>query len=134
MDQRKITYVEPAEYFSKEMRDAFFEEENNRIREFVSKYPWTFAKTYAEFAPHEYYVKDKLDETGQEEFVWFVEFIRDYGFDCMFGKQLHTYYELDGHYYWTMGDPIEETLILNRCKVSDYSIKNDAMWYKGGGL
>lgn len=106
------------------------QENRNRIRNFVSKYPWTFAKTYADFAPHEYYVRDKLDEAGKKEFVWFVEYIRDYGFNCKFGKQIHIYYELDGHYYWTMGDPIEETIILNRCNVGDYDIVDGSMIYK----
>ena len=129
MEQKEIIYVEPKSYFPKESMDILLEEDNKRIREFVSRYPWTFAKTYAEFAPHEYYVKDKLDLFGKEEFVWFVEFIRDYGFECKFGKQLHTYYELDGHYYWTMGDPVEETIILNRCRVSDYDIVEDSMVY-----
>lgn len=129
MEQIKIKYVEPKEYFLKESLEILFEEEYKRIRSFVSKHPWTFAKTYAEFAPHEYYVKDKLDEEGKEEFVWFVEYIRDNGFDCKFGKQTHTYFELDGHYYWTMGEPIEETIILNRCNVCDYDIINGTMVY-----
>ena len=40
--------------------------EEKTIRVFVARYPWTFAKTYADFAPHEYYVKDKLDEQGKK--------------------------------------------------------------------
>ena len=82
MNKIGLTYVEPASYITEEMKEILFEEDYKRIREFVSKYPWTFAKTYAEFAPHEYYVKDELDEHGQAEFVWFVEYIRDNGFDC----------------------------------------------------
>ena len=129
MEQREFIYVEPKGYFSKEMLEILHQDNNNRIRVFVSRYPWTFAKTYATFAPHEYYVKDKLDEEGKDEFVWFVEFIRDYGFQCMFAGKEHTYYELDGYYYWTMGDPIDETIILNRCKVEDYIVKDGSMYF-----
>ena len=129
MDQKEFTYVEPKGYFSKEMLEVLFQDDNNRIRDFVSRYPWIFAKTYADFAPHEYYVKEKLDDQGQEAFVWFVEFIRDYGFECKFAGKTHTYYELDGHYYWTMGDPVEETIILNRCKVEDYIVKDGSMYF-----
>ena len=124
-----LLYVEPKEYFSTEMLEVLLKDDNDRIRQFVSKYPWTFAKTYADFAPHEYYVKDKLDKEGKDEFVWFVEFIRDYGFKCKFAGKEYTYYELDGHYYWTMGDPIEETIILNRCDVDNYEISNENMFY-----
>ncbi len=130
MEQRKLTYVEPKEYFSKEMLGMLLQDDNKRIRNFVSRYPWTFAKTYATFAPHEYYVKEKLDVQGQEEFIWFVEFIRDYGFECKFAGKTHTYYEIDGHYYWTMGNPIDETFILNRCKVEDYVIRDESMIYR----
>ncbi len=127
MELKEIKYVEPESYFPKESWEIIFEEEKNRIRDFISRYPWIFAKTYAEFAPHEYYVKDNLDEAGKVEFVWFVEYIRENGLNFKFGKHMHTYYELDGHYYWTMGDPIEETIILNRCNVSDYEIVNGQM-------
>lgn len=127
MNKMGFTYVEPASYISEEMKEILFEEDYKRIREFVSKYPWTFAKTYAEFAPHEYYVKDELDEYGQAEFVWFVEYIRDNGFDCKFAGKEYTYFELDGHYYWTMGEPIEETIILNRCNKDKYVIQGESM-------
>ena len=129
MNQKEFTYVEPKGYFSKEMLEVLLKYDNDRIRQFVSKYPWTFAKTYADFAPHEYYVKDKLDEEGKDEFVWFVEFIRDYGFKCKFAGKEHTYYELDGYYYWTMGNLIEDTIILNRCDKSNYVIKQGSMNY-----
>jgi len=129
MEKKELTYVEPIDYFPTEIREKYFDADDNRIRDFVSRYAWTFAKTYADFAPHEYYVKDKLDEKGQEDFVWFVEFIRDYGFECKFAGKTHTYYELDGYYYWTMGDPIEETIILNRCKVEDYIVKDGSMYF-----
>ncbi len=127
MNKMGFTYVEPASYISEEMKEILFEEDYKRIRDFVSKYPWTFAKTYAKFAPHEYYVKGGLDEHGQAEFVWFVEYIRDNGFDCKFAGKEHTYFELDGHYYWTMGDPIEETIILNRCDKDNYVIQGENM-------
>lgn len=129
MEKKELTYVEPIDYFPTEIREKYFEADDNRIRDFISRYPWTFAKTYADFAPHEYYVKDKLDERGQEDFVWFVEYIRENGFDCKFAGKKHTYYELDGYYYWTMGNPIEETIILNRCKVEDYIVKDGSMYF-----
>lgn len=101
----------------------------DRIKVFVSSYPWHPAKTYSQFAPHEYYVRGELDEDGEREFVEFVEFIRDKGFSCLFEGSPYTYYEFEGKYYWTMGEPIEETTILNRCNASDYSIENGEMRY-----
>jgi len=30
-----------------------------------------------------------------------------------------TYYDEDGMVYWTMGAPLDETIIVNRCKKED---------------
>ena len=30
-----------------------------------------------------------------------------------------TYYDADGMVYWTMGEPLEKTIIINRCKTED---------------
>ena len=97
------------------------------IKDFIDRYPWTYAKTYVRTAPHEYYVKEKLDETGQKEFVRFITFVREVGFPCKFGGHTHIYYEFEGRYYWTMGDPIEETNILNRCLAKYYEIVEGSM-------
>ncbi len=98
-----------------------------KIKDFVERYPWTFAKTYAKFAPHEYYVKHELDEEGQKDFVEFVLYIREVGFKAKFGKRTHIYFEFEGKYYWTMGDPIDNTWILNRCNVEDCVVLDGVM-------
>lgn len=87
---------------------------------FVSENNWIFAKTYAEFAPHEYVVKDKLSIQHQQLFPEVVVFIREHGFPAFFGNREHIYLYFDGHYYWTMGDPVEDTVIINRCRYDDY--------------
>jgi hypothetical protein len=50
-----------------------------------------------------------------------VEYIRKYGDLRYFGKKRRPFTQLGiGEYtYWTMGDPIEETWILNRARVND---------------
>ena len=87
---------------------------------FVTDNAWIFAKTYADWAPHEYVVKEKLEEKYQSLFPELVAFIREHGFPAFFGNQEHDYLYYDGHYYWTMGDPPEDTIIINRCKYDDY--------------
>ncbi len=90
------------------------------FKKFVDDNNWIFAKTYADWAPHEYVVKDKLNEVNQELIPEVVLFIRENGFPAFFGNQEHTYFFHDGHYYWEMGDEPEETIIINRCKYDDY--------------
>ena len=82
------------------------------IREFVESESWTFAKTMPEW-PHEYLVRDRVDEGL---FVQLVEHIRAEGYEGNFYRRKITYYDEDGLPYWTMGAPVEETTIINRCK------------------
>jgi hypothetical protein len=86
------------------------------LRAFVNEQKWTFAKTYATTWPHEDLVRDHVDE---ELFVLLVRHIRQYGYEGKFYRKPFTYFDEDGMVYWTMGAPIEETTIVNRCRKED---------------
>jgi hypothetical protein len=89
------------------------------LRDFIESSKWTYAKTMPEW-PHEYIVRGQVDE---EFFVRMVRHIRQYGFEGRFYQRVLTYFAEDGFLYWTMGGPIEETTIINRCK-EDGSYEN----------
>ena len=82
------------------------------LRDFVNNSIWTFAITYAPTWPHHYIVRDRVDE---ELFIKLVKHIRKFGYEGPFYNKKYIYYEEDGYVYWTMGAPIEETTIINRC-------------------
>jgi hypothetical protein len=82
------------------------------LKTFVDDTSWTFAKTYAKTWPHEYIVCDRADEGL---FLSFVRHIREHGYEGSFYHKPITYFDEDGRVYWTMGAPIEETTIVNRC-------------------
>ena len=82
------------------------------LREFVDQETWTYAKTMPEW-PHEYIVRERVEE---DLFVQLVKHIRTNGYEGTFYHRKITYYDEDGLTYWTMGAPIEETIIINRCK------------------
>jgi len=63
--------------------------------------------------PHEYIVRERVDEGL---FVQLVGHIRAHGYEGSFFKKRITYFDDSGLVYWTMGSPIEETIIINRCK------------------
>lgn len=93
------------------------------IARFIKGEKWTFAKTYAETWKHEYLVKDKVDENM---FVALVNHIRSHGYLGSFYSKPIKYFDEDGLVYWTMGAPVEETTIINRCKKEDsYEFKRD---------
>ena len=76
---------------------------------------WTFAKTMPEW-PHEYLVRDRVDA---ELFKATVRHIRTHGYEGRFYHRSITYFEEAGRLYWTMGAPVEETTIINRCRKED---------------
>lgn len=82
------------------------------LREFIDSSQWTFAKTMPDWH-HEYIVRERVDE---ELFVQLVRHIRANGYKGKFYQESITYYDDGGLIYWTMGAPLEETTIINRCK------------------
>jgi hypothetical protein len=85
------------------------------LREFIDSSQWTFAKTMPEW-PHEYIVRGRVDENL---FVQLVRHVRANGYEGKFYQKNITYFDAAGMVYWTMGEPLEETIIVNRCRKED---------------
>ena len=85
------------------------------LRRFVAGERWTYAKTMPDW-PHEYLVRERVDP---DLFERTVIHIRSNGYVGFFYRKEITYYEEAGFVYWTMGAPLEETTIINRCKKED---------------
>jgi hypothetical protein len=90
------------------------------LREFINSVKWTCAKTMPEW-PHEYVVRERVDQNLFEQLV---HLIRTNGYEGAFYKEKFIYFETDGLLYWTMGAPVCETTIINRCsKESSYECR-----------
>ena len=83
-----------------------------QLEAFIEEQQWTFAKTMPEW-PHEYIVRERVDE---QLFVDLVDHIRAYGYEGRFYEKAIVFCEDAGMVYWTMGAPIAETTIVNRCR------------------
>ena len=88
--------------------------DEERVRNLIQNNHWIFAKTYAKTAPHEYVCRDYLDDSMKKEFVWFVKYIREHGQPENFFNAEYIYFYFGDYKYWTMGNPIDETTIINR--------------------
>ena len=100
---------------------------SDELKEFIDTSPWTFAKTAAKTWPHHYIVRDSVDEIL---FLKMVQHIRWYGSEGPFYENNYIYFEEDGLVYWTMGAPIDETTIINRCpkeNTYEYRLKNGTL-------
>jgi hypothetical protein len=85
------------------------------IDSFIRGHEWRFAKTMPH-APHWYVVRQKCRD--DEEFQRFVVHIRNHGYRQRFGRAYYTCFDwpVDGviHKFWTMGAPLQITIIINR--------------------
>ena len=110
------------------------EEDMDAFRAYISKFNWTHAKTFEDFAPHQYILNFpcwKLKEDGKcnsdcmpckhnrEEFERWALFIRKYGERCKMLKTTYTVLCVDDKQYWTMGDPMNTTWVLNRSLIDE---------------
>jgi hypothetical protein len=85
---------------------------------YITKVRWQFAKTMPQW-PHEYTVLQWRQDL-EPEFRSFVALIRSAGVvkpwprDSTSPRYHHTYLALGEWEYWTMGEPIDETTLVNR--------------------
>jgi len=84
---------------------------SNEIVNFIETEKWIFAKTFADTWPHEYIVRERVDE---QFFLKMVEHIREFGYEGKFYSKTMIYFDHNGFIYWTMCAPIKETIIINR--------------------
>ncbi len=85
------------------------------IHQLIQRQKWTWAKTYISL-PHEYITRNRSNLTP-DEFNQIVEAQRTLGHHEPWGKYNLPYLYLDGYKYWTMGNPLEETKVINRQKI-----------------
>ena len=113
------------------------EKELDDFRSYISNFKWKSAKTFEKFSPHQYILsfpcwKMKEEEKckgeseacteckkQRKEFENWVLFIRKYGERCKMQKTIYTVLCVDGRQYWTMGDPLETTWVLNRALINE---------------
>ncbi len=83
------------------------------FKEFIAGHSWHFAKTMPTM-PHEYVTRERCNPQAFEAAVLF---IRDKGRPVIFKGRSYQCLDVDGFRYWTMGNPLPETTVLNRAKV-----------------
>ena len=87
---------------------------NERVAELLEKQKFTFAKTMANI-PHAW--SERKEWTNDKDFVDVVLFMREHGKTEYFFKKPYVYFYANGYKYWTMGNDMTITRIINRAKV-----------------
>lgn len=108
------------------------EKAEQRLHDWVKSVRWQFAKKYAQKAPHEYTITDwnpEFDTTFKAS----VRFISRHGQIDLYHGHSFTVYYLNGRKYWTMGEPVAETELVNR-PCEDWSTKLNLAWNPPAGF
>ena len=83
----------------------------DEVRVSLLRQEWVFAKTMPD-NPHWYTLRRKW--SSDDEFVEVVRFIRSEGYEHVYEGWPYVQLDVDDHFYWTMGAPIAETILINR--------------------
>ena len=86
----------------------------DEISNILEKSEWVFAKTMPE-TPHFYTLKRTWEDKKQFESV--VVYIRKHGIKEEFAGKQYTYLYLGNFKYWTMGEAIKDTILINRVTI-----------------
>ena len=84
------------------------------LRVLIASSHWTFARTMPHI-PHEYTLRRRSpDEAAFERFV---TCISERGYVKLWRGTPRRYVDIDGWSYWTMGAPLDETILINRARI-----------------
>lgn len=83
------------------------------IMDFIEENEWIFAKSMPK-NPHEYCLKEKCGDPAA--FEKFVMHIRENGYEQRFFRMKFIYFDVGRYQYWTMGAPLDQTILINRAE------------------
>jgi len=72
--------------------------------------------------PHYYTLREHWNDA---DFVSAVQYIRDHGYQAKFGKTTYTYLNVNNYKYWTMGAPLDQTILINRAAIQPFAPYDD---------
>ncbi len=84
--------------------------EFDKIKDFILKTDWTFAKTMPDI-PHYYVVRDSLSKSDKIIFDDFNIFIEKHGYTARFFSKKYTYYNIDKYKYWVIENILNRDII-----------------------
>jgi len=97
------------------------------LRKYIADNRWQTAKSGP---AHEYNIRT-WPETNDADFWAFAILVRACGTPGKFYSRTFLYLTLDDHKYWTMGESLPETTVLNRAAPGGYFGKQDApSWHE----
>lgn len=85
-----------------------------RFKRLVAAHNWKFAKTM-QWCPHFYTLR--IDFKDDADFAFMYAFIQKYGKHEHWFNHPRVYLYVDEWKYWTMGNPLDITKLINRARI-----------------
>jgi hypothetical protein len=95
----------------------------SRIESTLTSHRWIFAKTVPH-NPHWYTLRREWADDALFDEV--VTYIRVHGINERYGGRDYTVLFLGGFKYWTMGSPLDQTILINRKPVDEVAPNSSA--------
>lgn len=95
--------------------DALAVPDRRELRRFIADSGWRFARTMPE-APDQYALRRHA--ASNAALAASVTSIREHGYQRAWGRHTYTYLDVDGRPYWTMGAPLDQTILINRAHIT----------------
>ena len=86
----------------------------DEVHDILEENKWIFAKTMPE-TPHFYTLRRTWSD--EKKFESIVEYIREQGIKEKFEGKEYIYLYLGDFKYWTMGEAVKDTILINRAKI-----------------
>jgi hypothetical protein len=84
------------------------------LEELFNSVNFRFAKTMPKY-PHWYTLRKEWNDDVLFDKV--VIFIRKNGYKVAWGNREYIYFDVNGFHYWTMGSPVEKTILINKAEI-----------------
>lgn len=95
--------------------DALGAPDLREMRRFIADSGWRFARTMPE-APDQYALRRHA--ASNVALAASVTSIREHGYQRAWGGHTYTYLDEGGWSYWTMGAPLDQTILINRAHIT----------------
>lgn len=91
---------------------------DDELQAVLERSDWIYAGTMPD-NPHEYALRREWADDALFDAA--VMHIRENGYEAVFEGRAYTQIDLGEYFYWTMGAPLHETILINRKRIGGYS-------------
>lgn len=98
----------------------------HKVKHWVEKVDWRWAKSAAKYSPHWYVVKDKLEPRDQPEMQEIIDITLEHGIPHKHYKTWYPILVIGDYRYWPTGGEMRSKYLMNRAKHSETTLYTDA--------